>query len=153
MFTGDSSGDWLMRAMHRTGFANKSTSESRNDGLVLSDAYISAALRCAPPQNKPTCSELRNCSQYLVAELALLQDVRVILALGRVAFEAYCRAAKIKGAFGHGLQYKLLNGRTLIASYHPSRQNTNTGRLTWSMWLGIFKKARTILGLLGTPGA
>ena len=146
MFTGDSSGDWLMRAMHETGFASKPTSQSKDDGLVLTDAYITAALRCAPPANKPTPAELANCSQYLLAELEMLKEVRVILALGRIGFEAYCRAARVeKAAFGHGRQYELGRGRVLLASYHPSRQNTNTGKLSWTMWIDIFRKVRLML--------
>ena len=146
MFTGDSSGDWLVRAMHEAGFASMPTSMSRDDGLVLNDAYVTAALRCAPPGNKPTSLELANCSQYLSAEIKMLKNVRVILALGRIAFEAYCRAADIKGAsFHHGLHYSQLDGKSLMASYHPSRQNTNTGRLSWNMWLEVFRMARTIL--------
>jgi uracil-DNA glycosylase len=146
MFTGDSSGDWLMRAMHETGFASKPTSQSKDDGLVLTDAYITAALRCAPPANKPTPTELANCSQYLLAELEMLRNVRVTLALGRIGFEAYCRAAKVgKAGFGHGLHYELGGGKTLVASYHPSRQNTNTGKLSWAMWIDIFRKVRLML--------
>lgn len=145
MFTGDSSGDWLVRAMYITGFASMPTSSSRDDGLVLNDAYITAALKCAPPENKPTVLELANCSQYLMAELAFLQNVRVVLALGKIAFDAYCKAEKIRGIFGHGMQYKSPNGKTLIASYHPSRQNTNTGRLSWEMWLKVFQMVRSCL--------
>lgn len=145
MFTGDSSGDWLARAMHETGFANMPTSRSRYDGLVLRDAYITAAVRCAPPGNRPLPSELLNCSQYLVSELQLLGNVRVVLALGKIGFDACCRAAGAKGlAFGHGARYHV-NGKILLASYHPSRQNTNTGRLTWSMWVQVFRTARKIL--------
>lgn len=145
MFTGDSSGDWLARAMHEVGFASKPTSTSKGDGLVLRDAYITAAVRCAPPGNKPLPSELLNCSQYLVSELQILENVRVVLALGKVAFDAYCRAVGAKGLkFAHGARYEI-NGRVLLASYHPSRQNTNTGKLTWQMWTQIFKTARKIL--------
>lgn len=145
MFTGDSSGDWLMRAMHETGFASMPTSSSKDDGLVLNDAYITAALKCAPPDNKPTSAELANCSQYLLAELGMLHKVRIVLALGKIGFDAFCRAENIREDFGHGLQYRLRDGKTLIASYHPSRQNTNTGRLTWDMWLNVFRKARSHL--------
>jgi uracil-DNA glycosylase family 4 len=145
MFTGDSSGDWLMRAMHETGFASMPTSTSRDDGLVLKDAYITAAVRCAPPANKPTPLELANCSQYLLAELGMLKDVRVVLALGRIGFDAYCKAQKVRETFGHGRRYELAGGRTLVASYHPSRQNTNTGKLSWAMWIDIFRKVRAIL--------
>ncbi len=145
MFTGDGSGDWLARAMHATGFASIPTSRSRDDGLTLDDAYITAAVRCAPPGNKPLPSELANCSQYLLAELKLLENVRVVLALGRIGFDAYCRAAGLKGlAFGHGARYEV-SGKTLLASYHPSRQNTNTGKLTWQMWLRIFETVREII--------
>lgn len=147
MFTGDSSGDWLARAMHETGFASMPTSRSKGDGLVLKDAYITAAVRCAPPGNKPLPSELANCSQYLLAELKILKNVKIVLALGRIGFDAYCKAAGLKGlAFGHGARHDIGNGRTLLASYHPSRQNTNTGKLTWQMWLGIFTAARSMLG-------
>lgn len=145
MFTGDSSGDWLARAMHKAGFASMPTSRSKDDGLVLKDAYITAAVRCAPPGNKPLPSELQNCSQYLISELQLLRNVRVVLALGKIGFDAYCRATGAKGlAFAHGARYDV-NGRVLLASYHPSRQNTNTGRLTWQMWMQIFRTARAIL--------
>jgi uracil-DNA glycosylase family 4 len=146
MFTGDGSGDWLARAMYESGFANMSTSRSKDDGLVLKDAYITAAIRCAPPDNKPLTIELMNCSQYLVSELQILKDIKVILMLGKVGFDAYCRAAGLrKLRFSHGASYEI-NGKMLLASYHPSRQNTNTGKLTWHMWFDIFKKARSILG-------
>jgi uracil-DNA glycosylase family 4 len=146
MFTGDGSGDWLVRAMYESGFANMPTSRSKDDGLVLKDAYITAAIRCAPPDNKPLTIELMNCSQYLVSELQILKDIKVILMLGKVGFDAYCRAAGLrKLRFSHGASYEI-NGKMLLASYHPSRQNTNTGKLTWHMWFDIFKKARSILG-------
>jgi uracil-DNA glycosylase len=145
MFTGDSSGDWLARAMYETGFASMTTSMSIDDGLVLSDVYITAAVRCAPPGNKPLPSELLNCSQYLVSEFQLLGNVKVVLALGKIGFDASCRAVGAKGlAFGHGVRYQV-DGKTLLVSYHPSRQNTNTGKLTWSMWLHIFRTARAII--------
>jgi uracil-DNA glycosylase family 4 len=145
MFTGDGSGDWLARAMYESGFANMPTSRSKDDGLVLKDAYITAAIRCAPPDNKPLTIELMNCSQYLVSELQILKNIKVILMLGKIGFDAYCRAAGFrKLRFSHGASYEI-NGKMLLASYHPSRQNTNTGKLTWQMWLDIFKKARSIL--------
>lgn len=145
MFTGDNSGDWLVRAMHKVGFASMPTSWSKDDGLVLVEAYITAVVRCAPPCNKPLPSELQNCSRYLVSELQLLRSVKVVLALGRIGFDAYCRATGVRGlAFGHGARYDI-NGRVLLASYHPSRQNTNTGKLTWEMWMQIFRKAKAIL--------
>jgi uracil-DNA glycosylase family 4 len=146
MFTGDSSGDWLARAMYETGFASMPTSRSKDDGLVLNDAYITAAIRCAPPENKPLPSELANCSQYLVTELQILDNVKVIVMLGKIGFNAYCQAAGLgRLKFSHGARYDT-NCKVLLASYHPSRQNTNTGKLTWQMWLDIFKKARSILG-------
>jgi uracil-DNA glycosylase family 4 len=146
MFTGDGSGDWLARAMYQSGFANMPTSRSKDDGLVLKDAYITAAIRCAPPDNKPLTIELMNCSQYLVSELQILKNIKVILMLGKIGFDAYCRAAGLrKIRFSHGASYEI-NGKMLLASYHPSRQNTNTGKLTLQMWLDIFKKARSILG-------
>jgi uracil-DNA glycosylase family 4 len=146
MFTGDGSGDWLARAMYESGFANMPTSRSKDDGLVLKDAYITAAIRCAPPDNKPLTIELMNCSQYLVSELQILKNIKVILMLGKVGFDAYCRASGLrKLRFSHGASYEI-NGKMLLASYHPSRQNTNTGKLTWQMWFDIFKKARSILG-------
>jgi uracil-DNA glycosylase len=146
MFTGDGSGDWLARAMYESGFANMPTSRSKDDGLVLKDVYITAAIRCAPPDNKPLTIELMNCSQYLVSELQILKNIKVILMLGKVGFDAYCRAAGLrKLRFSHGASYEI-NGKMLLASYHPSRQNTNTGKLTWQMWFDIFKKARSILG-------
>lgn len=146
MFTGDSSGDWLARALHETGFANIATSRAIGDGLLLKDAYITAAVRCAPPDNKPLPSEMRNCSQYLAAELGILRNVRVVIALGKIAFDSYCRANGLRGlSFGHAALYNNAGGIALIASYHPSRQNTNTGRLTWKMWIRIFETARAIL--------
>ena len=146
MFTGDGSGDWLARAMYESGFANMPTSRSKDDGLVLKDAYITAAIRCAPPDNKPLPTELANCSQYLIAELQILDNIKVIVMLGKIGFDAYCRAAGLRRLrFSHGASYDI-NGKMLLASYHPSRQNTNTGKLTWQMWLDIFKRARSILG-------
>jgi uracil-DNA glycosylase family 4 len=145
MFTGDSSGDWLARAMHENGFASKPESSAKDDGLVLSDAYITAAARCAPPDNKPLPEELANCSRYLSAELSILKNVQVVLALGRIAFDAYCKAIGAKGLeFAHGARFDV-SGKTLLASYHPSRQNTNTGRLTWDMWSEIFATAKSML--------
>jgi uracil-DNA glycosylase family 4 len=144
MFTGDSSGDWLARVMHEAGFASKPESRARDDGLVLTGAYITAAARCAPPDNKPTSEELANCAPFLAAELAALREVKVVLALGKIAFDAYCRAVGARGlAFAHGARYGV-SGKTLVASYHPSRQNTNTGRLTWKMWSEIFSTVRSL---------
>jgi uracil-DNA glycosylase len=147
IFTGDSSGDWLVRALFETGFANQPTSVSRNDGLVLRDAYLTAAVRCAPPNNKPNLSELSNCSQYLLAEIKLLEkSTKVIMVLGKVAFDTYCRLSNIKGLkFGHNKIYTINRDKILIVSYHPSRRNTNTNTLTWKMWIDIFKTARSII--------
>lgn len=144
MFTGDSSGDWLARAMHEAGFASRPESRAKDDGLVLTGAYITAAARCAPPDNKPATEELVNCAPFLEAELAALREVKVVLALGRIAFDAYCRAVGAKGlVFAHGARYGV-SGRALVASYHPSRQNTNTGRLTWKMWSEIFATVKSL---------
>ena len=147
IFTGDSSGDWLVRALFETGFANKPFSVSRNDGLILKDVYLTAAARCAPPLNKPTRSEISNCSQYLIAEIKILEKTtKVILALGKVAFDAYCNVCNIKGLkFGHNKIYSIDNDKTLITSYHPSRRNTSTRTLTWHMWISVFKTARLIV--------
>jgi uracil-DNA glycosylase len=147
IFTGDSSGDWLVRALFETGFANKAFSVSRDDGLILKDVYLTAAARCAPPLNKPTRSEISNCSQYLMAEIKILEKTtKVILALGKVAFDAYCNVCNIKGLkFGHNKIYSIDNDKTLITSYHPSRRNTSTRTLTWEMWINVFKTARIIV--------
>lgn len=146
IFTGDSSGDWLVRALFETGFANKPTSISKDDGLILKDAYLTAAVRCAPPLNKPDTSEIANCSRYLLAETKILKTTKVILALGKIAFEAYCKVCNIKGLrFGHNKIYPIYDGKILIVSYHPSRRNTNTNTLTWPMWINIFQTARSII--------
>jgi uracil-DNA glycosylase family 4 len=147
IFTGDSSGDWLVRALFETGFASKPTSVSKDDGLILNDAYLTAAVRCAPPLNKPDTSEISNCSRYLLAETKILdKTTKVILALGKIAFDAYCKVCNIKGLrFGHNKIYPIYDGKTLIVSYHPSRRNTNTGTLTWPMWINIFQTARSII--------
>ena len=154
VFTGDSSGDWLYAALHRHGFANQPASVSREDGLTLHDCYVTAAARCAPPGNQPTRRELDNCRGYLAAELRLLRRVRVVIALGRFRFEAWLRAAlwwdrlppAQRPRFAHGAEAVLPDGSVLIASYHPSRQNTNTGRLTRAMWHAVFRRARSLLG-------
>jgi uracil-DNA glycosylase family 4 len=155
VFTGDGaggSGDFLMAALHRAGFASLPTSRRPDDGLTLSDAFIAAAVRCAPPQNKPTPAEIANCLSHLEAEVAALSQVRVVVALGRIAFEAYLRLLQRRGArpqpkprFAHGACTALPDGRTLIGCYHPSRQNTQTGTLTAAMLHAVFRKARTIL--------
>src|SRR5262249_2438248 len=146
IFTGDSSGDWVAKALFETGFANRSTSLHKNDGLVLKGTYVTAAVKCAPPQNNPSSLEKLNCSQYLLAEIKALEDTtKVILTLGKVAFEEYCKLFKIKGlAFRHGACYSVKDEKTMLASYHPSRRNTSTGKLTWSMWIDVFNTARMI---------
>src|SRR2546429_7372255 len=131
MFTGDSSGDWLYAALHKFGFANQPTSTDRADGLRLRDCYITAAARCAPPDNKPTTGELDRCRPYLESEIELLPRVRVVVTLGRIAHEAFLKAKGFgRLPFGHGVETRLPDGTVLITSYHPSRQNTNTGKLT-----------------------
>jgi uracil-DNA glycosylase family 4 len=153
MFTGDSSGDWLYDALHRVGFASRPTSVSRDDGQVLSDCWITAAGRCAPPGNKPLPGELDRCRPYLSAELRLLSRASVVLALGRVGHEAWLKAsgwwerlpARARPAFAHGAEHVLPDGMRLLASFHPSRQNTQTGRLTRAMWQRVFARARALV--------
>ena len=153
MFTGDSSGNWLYAALHRYGFANQPQSVSRDDGLTLTDCYITAAVRCAPPKNKPTRAELERCRTHLQADVRLLSRVRVVVTLGRVAHEAWLKATgwwerlppRARPAFAHGAVTKLPDGAVVIASYHPSRQNTNTGKLTRTMWNAVFRRARAAL--------
>jgi len=154
-FTGDGaggSGDFLMTAMHAAGFANQPTSRERDDGLRLVDAFIAAVARCAPPANKPTTRAIANCHSHLVAELAALPRVEVIVALGRIAFDACWRLAADRGVaprprprFGHGLVYAHEGFPTVVAAYHPSRQNTNTGTLTPAMLRDAFLSARALL--------
>ena len=153
MFTGDGrggSGDFLVSALHSTGFANMATSTHRDDGLVLKDAYILSAVRCAPPDNKPLPEEIVRCQDHLDAELAQLPHVRVVVALGRIGFDAWLQRLRRQGAavsprpqFGHGV---IVAGfPTLIGCYHPSRQNTNTGKLTAKMMERVFRTARRLL--------
>ncbi len=146
MFTGDSSGDWLARVLNENGFANKPTSENVNDGYRLVNAYVTAAVRCAPPQNKPSKEEIVSCASYLQSELEILDKVKVIVCLGRIAFDSCCKLLDIKKEkFAHG---RLINfGKyAIICSYHPSRQNTQTGRLKWNQWNAVFKKAKSLCG-------
>ncbi|HVZ62060.1 MAG TPA: uracil-DNA glycosylase [Candidatus Nitrosotalea sp.] len=145
MFTGDSSGDWLARALFENGFANKSTSEHRNDGYQLIDAYITASVRCAPPKNKPTKEEFDNCFPYIQNELDILKQVNVIVCLGRIAFDTCRKLLNIDDReFAHG---KIIHHKKfmVLCSYHPSKQNTQTGRLKWKDWNKIFQTARNIL--------
>jgi uracil-DNA glycosylase family 4 len=155
VFTGDgpgASGDFLMTAMHAAGFANLTTSAHVDDGLRLSGAYIAAAVRCAPPQNKPTADEIAACRSHLDAELAALPRIEVVVALGRIAFETYWnllrsqgRAAGPRPVFAHGEEYRPSGAPVVIASYHPSRQNTNTGKLTPPMLRDVFQKAAAVI--------
>jgi uracil-DNA glycosylase len=153
-FTGDGSGYFMYPVLHKAGFASQPTATHRGDGLRLKDAYITAAVRCAPPQNKPTPEEIANCSAFLDRELAMLKRIKIVIALGRIGFEAYLNYLKRHGVitskseyqFGHGLEYEMPDGRLLICSYHPSMQNTLTGKLTEKMFLQIFLRARKLLG-------
>ena len=153
MFTGDRSGDWLYAALHTHSFANQPNSENRRDGLKLKDCYITAAVRCAPPGNKPTKAEFARCRPYLVQELKLFINIRVVVVLGKIAFDSFLAAYHENGGaiprprpkFGHGVSFALSNGTHVICSYHPSQQNTFTGKLTRPMFDDIFKRARTAL--------
>jgi len=155
VFTGDGvggSGDFLMSSLHRAGFANMPTSHHPLDGLKLTDAFIAAAVRCAPPDNTPTREEIARCLHHLDAEISALPRVRVVVALGRIAFDAYLRLLTSRGiivrprpAFGHASVARLPNGHTLIGCYHPSRQNTNTGKLTAPMMDTVFRRASAFL--------
>lgn len=153
MFTGDRSGDWLYRALHKAGFANQPTSISRDDGLTLFNCYITATCRCAPPLNRLLPSEIRNCRPFLLRELQLLRNVRVIVGLGKVGFDAVVSSFQELGwatfqrkpKFGHGVEYALNDRVRLLGSFHPSQQNTFTGRLTEPMLDAVFRRARTIL--------
>lgn len=153
MFTGDSSGNWLYEALHRFGFATQPTATDADDGLQLVDCYVTAAARCAPPQNRPTGEELSNCKPFLEAELQLLANVRVILVLGHIGYQRWLKASGWwdrlpsgeRPAFSHGAVAEMPDGTHLICSYHPSRQNTNTGRLTREMWYDVFRCARSLI--------
>jgi uracil-DNA glycosylase family 4 len=150
-FTGDSSGDFLYKALFAAGFASQPTSVSRDDGLTLSDAYISAAVRCAPPDNKPLPEEIRNCRPYLEQELKLLENLRVVVALGRIAFAVYLTILRDEGkiarpsqfVFGHNKEHRTGPDQPwLISSFHPSQQNTATGKLTEAMFRAVFVGAK-----------
>jgi uracil-DNA glycosylase family 4 len=148
LFTFDSSGQWLFGMLHEVGLASRPVSERPGDGLKLPGVYITAAARCAPPGNKPLPAELNSCRPYLESELRHLTGVLVILALGRIAHDSILRIYQEKpGAhpFAHGSQHQLPDGRTLLDSYHPSRQNTNTGRLTRAMWREVFRTAKRLI--------
>src|SRR5690348_17135278 len=154
-FTGDSSGNFMYPVLYKTGFASQPTATAAGDGLRLADAYITSAVRCAPPLNKPLPQEIANCAPFLDRELACLKDVRVVVALGRIGFDAYLNYLKRRGllkskagyVFGHGARYRMPDGRILLASYHPSNQNTQTGKLTEPMFRTIFEQARKLAEL------
>ena len=148
-FTGDASGRFMYPILHETGFSNQPTATGRDDGLRLKGLYITAAARCAPPDNKPLPEELANCSGYLERELDGLKKAKVIVALGKIAFDAYLNFLKRRGLlpsrrgyiFQHAAKYEMADGKTLLASYHPSNQNTQTGKLTRPMFVEIFQRA------------
>ncbi|MGA8761387.1 MAG: uracil-DNA glycosylase [Candidatus Sulfotelmatobacter sp.] len=148
-FTGDASGKFMYPVLYETGFASQSSATDRNDGLTLKNLYITAAVRCAPPDNKPLPQELAECSQFLDREIAGLEKVKVIVALGKIGFDAYLNYAKRislieskrEYVFKHAASYRLPDGKTLLASYHPSNQNTQTGKLTRNMFVRIFQEA------------
>lgn len=153
IFTGDRSGDFLYRALYETGFASQPESVSRDDGMKLTGAYITAAVRCAPPDNKPTPDEFRNCRPYLEREIDLLKNLLVVVALGRIAFDTYLsilrdrKIIRTRAAFpfGHGVEHRIAEGSpVLLASYHPSQQNTSTGKLTAAMLRTVFERARRL---------
>ncbi len=142
MFTGDSSGDWLARVMYKHGFASIPSSQSKDDGRVLHNTYITAAVRCAPPQNKPTKQEMENCFEYLEAELKILKNITVILCLGKIAYDTTSKLLGMKSEkFGHNKTI-LYEKYKILTSYHPSKQNTQTGRLTWKEWSKVFDNAK-----------
>ncbi len=153
VFTGDRSGDWLYEALHRFGFANQPHSTHRDDGLRVTDCYVAAVVRCAPPGNKPRPEEFGACRPYVLEELRLLGKLRVVVALGKIAFDQYLRACRELGhpvpspapRFTHGAQYRFSWGVTLIGSYHPSQQNTFTRKLTRPMFHAVFKRACALL--------
>jgi len=161
MFTGDSSGDWLYEALHHFDFASQAESVSRDDGLTLTDCYITAAARCAPPGNKPTISEFENCRPFLETDIRLLGNVTVTLVLGQLAHRWWLEASgwwgtlrpKQRPQFKHAAVATLPDGMKLLSSYHPSRQNTNTGKLTRRMWYAVFQKTRKLLGHTSSAAA
>jgi uracil-DNA glycosylase len=158
-FTGDGSGDFLYPVLYETGFASQPNSVSRGDGMKLTDCWITAVVRCAPPDNAPKRSELANCAPYLDREIGLLANLRVVVCLGRIAFDGYLQhlaridlcERKPRLKFAHGAEYELPGGPTLIASFHPSLQNTNTGRLTRGMLTDVFERARHLAATADMP--
>jgi uracil-DNA glycosylase family 4 len=148
VFTGDRSGDWLFRALHRAGLANQPTSVSRDDGLQLRNAYITAVVKCAPPDNKPEPAERDRCHEYLVRELAALTDLRVVVCLGKFAYDNACTefGVRPRPRFGHGVEVTAPKGLVLLCSFHPSQQNTFTGKLTEEMLDAVFRRAVQLSG-------
>ena len=148
MFAGDRSGEWLFRALHEFGFANQANSTHLGDGLSLKNCYITATIRCAPPENKPLPEEIEDCRPYFLREMGLLGNVKVIVPLGQIALKQTIKSMRQMGIevppldFGHGRVYPLENSQTIITTYHPSQQNTQTGKLTKSMFHGIFRMVR-----------
>jgi uracil-DNA glycosylase len=155
MFTGDGSGDFLFPVLHETGFASQPNAVSRNDGMKLKGMWISALVHCVPPANKPTPEEQEHCAPWLDAEISLLVNLRVVVCLGKIAFDGLLAHARRSGqldtasrpSFAHGAEFKLQNGLNVMASYHPSLQNTNTGKLSRPMFLAIFERARELAGM------
>lgn len=154
-FTGDGSGDFLYPVLHEAGFASQPQGRSRDDGMVLKDLWITSVARCAPPGNKPAPEELRNCAPWVDQEIALLKNLRVVVCLGKIAFDGLLASEQRRGfsfvrscyPFAHGAEHALPSGLKAIASYHPSLQNTNTGKLTRPMFLKVFERARQLAGL------
>jgi uracil-DNA glycosylase family 4 len=153
VFTGDRSGDFLYRALYETGFVSQPESVSRDDGMKVTGVYICAAVRCAPPDNKPNPQEFRNCREYLERELDLLKGLRAVVALGRIAFDTYLGILRDRGiirsraafSFGHDREHRIEGSPVLISSYHPSQQNTSTGKLTAAMLRAVFERARHLI--------
>jgi uracil-DNA glycosylase family 4 len=153
IFTGDESGNWLYAALHRAGFANQPTSVHREDGLRLVGAFVTAVARCAPPANRPTPAEIATCRRYLLGEMDALPSLRVVVVLGRVAHDGFLAALRARGqtvprpapVFRHGAEHRLPCGLVLLCSFHPSQQNTFTGRLTRAMLDAVFTRARVLL--------
>ncbi len=160
-FTGDGSGDFLYPVLHEVGFASQPKAISHDDGMKLTGLWISAVVRCAPPENKPTPEEQRNCAPWLDEEIRLLANLRVVVCLGKIAFDGFLKhqfragriATRAEFQFHHGAEYALPDGLRLLASYHPSLQNTNTGKLTRAMFLAIFMRARELAGLESAASA
>jgi len=153
MFTGDESGNWLYAALHRAGFASQPLARDRDDGLTLTDAFVTAVVRCAPPANRPSPREIATCRRYLLEELARLSRLRVVVALGKVAHDGFLAAERARGTalprprprFAHGAEHRLASGLVLVSSYHPSQQNTFTGKLTRPMLDAVLARARALV--------